>query len=54
MQGREIAILADGPYGAGWHNVTWGGVTKRGTTAPGGVYFVRYVADVRSRIGSPW
>jgi len=35
VQGREVAVLADGVRPAGWHEARWNGV------GPPGVYFVR-------------
>jgi hypothetical protein len=40
-QGRELAVLADGEYPAGWHSASWNGRSGRGT-AGAGLYFVRY------------
>jgi hypothetical protein len=41
VQGREIAVLADGPWSAGLHELEWNG--RRGAArAPAGIYFVRY------------
>ncbi len=40
LAGREVAVLADGPLGAGTHQVEWRGLTTRGAAADG-VYFVR-------------
>ena len=41
VQGRLMAVLADGAYEAGRHAAVWDG---RGTQGPGrtGIYFVRY------------
>lgn len=41
VQGREVAVLADGLETAGEHAATWNGRTARGD-APAGLYFVRY------------
>jgi hypothetical protein len=39
VQGRLVATLADGPYSAGQHEVTWN--ARRGENpAPAGLYFV--------------
>jgi hypothetical protein len=43
VQGRELAVLANGPVGAGRHPATWSGVMPGGQAAHG-LYFVRYVA----------
>ena len=41
VQGREIAVLADGVLVAGRHELQWNG--RRGASpAPAGIYFVRY------------
>jgi hypothetical protein len=44
VQGREIALLANGAYEPGRHQVTWSGRTERGL-AQAGVYFVRFEAE---------
>ena len=41
VAGREVASLADGAWDAGSHTVSWSGRTVSGSTARGGVYFVR-------------
>jgi flagellar hook capping protein FlgD/PKD domain-containing protein len=41
VAGREIASLANGAWDAGSHAVSWSGATASGSTARGGVYFVR-------------
>lgn len=41
VAGREVASLSDGPWDAGSHTVSWSGRTASGSTARGGVYFVR-------------
>ncbi len=46
LQGREIAVLADGVLPAGAHRATWDGRTGRGA-APAGLYFARLVAGDR-------
>ncbi len=46
LQGREVAVLADGVFPAGRHTATWDGRTGQGT-APAGLYFVRLVAEDR-------
>jgi hypothetical protein len=40
LQGREVAVLAQGTQPAGWSWATWDGSTRNGP-APGGVYFIR-------------
>jgi len=49
LAGREVTKLADGDWTAGEHTVTWSGRTKDGNTAPGGVYFVRLVAQAAQK-----
>ena len=44
LQGREVAVLAQGSYTAGWYQVSWGGAGGRGR-APAGIYFVRMQAN---------
>lgn len=46
LQGREIAVLAEGGLPAGPHTVRWDGGTSRGA-APAGLYFARLVAEGR-------
>jgi hypothetical protein len=46
LQGREIAVLADGVFPAGRHTATWDGRAERGS-APAGLYFVRLLAEGR-------
>jgi hypothetical protein len=46
LQGREVAVLADGVFPAGRRVVTWDGRTERGS-APAGLYFVRLAAGGR-------
>ena len=41
LQGREVAVLADGTYPAGRHEASWN--TNAGRPIPAGVYFVRLV-----------
>src|SRR5262249_29072803 len=41
LQGRVVAVLADGYQTAGWHDVSWKGLTEHGPAAAG-MYFVRY------------
>jgi len=45
IQGREVAVLADGTYPAGRHEATWD--TNAGQP-PAGVYFVRMVVGARA------
>ena len=50
--GRAIAVLADGVFPNGTHQVTWRGRCGNGAIAPAGVYLVRSVtgaAEVTSR-----
>jgi M6 family metalloprotease-like protein len=46
LQGREVAVLADGVFPAGRHTAMWDGNTERGS-APAGLYFVRLSAEGR-------
>ncbi len=41
MLGREVITLADGIESAGYHDVTWGGITGGGTSLSSGMYFYR-------------
>ena len=41
LQGREMAVLADGERAPGWHYAVWNGRASRGPVVPG-LYFVRY------------
>jgi hypothetical protein len=41
VQGRTMAMLADGLYTPGAYQATWTGESDRGP-APGGLYFIRY------------
>ena len=41
IQGRQIALLADGHRGEGLHQVRWNGKDDEGNGVPAGVYFVR-------------
>ncbi len=41
MLGQEIAVLANGTYQAGTHEVVWNGCDSRGTAMPSGVYMYR-------------
>jgi len=47
LQGREVAVLANGPLPAGRHEQSWNGRAGTGS-APPGVYFVRMTAEGRS------
>ena len=44
MLGREIRVLANENFDAGYHNVTWDGTDINGNTAPSGVYIYRIQA----------
>jgi hypothetical protein len=41
LLGEEIAVLANGVYSAGVHQVRWDGRSNHGGVASSGVYFVR-------------
>jgi hypothetical protein len=43
VEGREVAVLAEGPQRPGHYQATWNG-TSGGEMAPPGLYFVRYRA----------
>jgi hypothetical protein len=45
VQGRQIAVLARGPFAAGWLSVRWSGKHDDATRANPGVYFVRLKAN---------
>jgi hypothetical protein len=42
VQGRSVASLAHGQWPAGKHVAAWPGLTRGGTTAPSGLYVVRF------------
>ena len=41
VSGRLVRVLADGPFLAGTHAVTWDGNGRDGRVAPAGVYFIQ-------------
>ena len=41
VAGQEVAVLAQGQYGAGIHNLTWHGTDTEGRPAASGIYFCR-------------
>ena len=49
VQGREVAVLAQGSFPDGWHTVSWNARTERGR-ASAGLYFARLRAGDRSLI----
>ena len=49
IQGREVAVLADGVLPAGRHQATWRG-DRRGEPVPAGLYFVRYETPVQNLV----
>ena len=44
VTGRQVAVLAEGDYAVGWHQVSWNLQDGRGRRAPSGVYFARLEA----------
>ncbi len=47
--GQRVAVLAEDQYfGAGDHELSWGGMTANGATAPSGVYFCRLLSKIGS------
>jgi len=44
VAGRLVRVLQDGVMEAGWHSVTWNGMSDRGTGVCSGVYFCRMKA----------
>jgi hypothetical protein len=44
LQGREVAVLAEGPFSPGRYIASWDGMNN-GRQVPTGVYFVRYQAE---------
>jgi hypothetical protein len=49
LQGREVAVLAQGLQSAGWHSATWDDGGERDRPAAG-VYFVRFQAAGRTLV----
>src|SRR5439155_3480179 len=49
LEGREVAVLADGELAAGSHAMTWAG-RRSGGPAPAGLYFVRLEAGGRRMV----
>lgn len=45
LRGREVAVLAEGAFAAGAHDVTWNGCDARGRAAAAGAYLVRLTAS---------
>ncbi|HSQ60357.1 MAG TPA: T9SS type A sorting domain-containing protein [Acidobacteriota bacterium] len=45
VDGRQVANLARGVWGAGSHQVAWSGRDSRGTLTGSGVYFVRFATE---------
>lgn len=43
--GQEVAVLADGSLGAGWHSVVWDASRSAGAPVSSGVYFYRMTAS---------
>jgi hypothetical protein len=47
LQGRRVALLADGTFDAGRHDLRWSGQRDGGGMAPAGMYFARFRAADR-------
>ena len=47
VDGREVARVARGVWGAGMHEVAWNGRNSRGADAAPGVYFLRFASEGR-------
>jgi hypothetical protein len=45
VDGRDVATLAHGVWGAGSHKVSWSGRDSRGITTASGVYYVRLATE---------
>ena len=45
LTGRQVATLADTPYGAGYYSVVWDGMDAVGRAVASGTYVVRMEAD---------
>jgi hypothetical protein len=45
VDGRDVATLAHGVWGAGSHTVAWSGRDSRGITTASGVYYVRLATE---------
>ena len=45
VQGKQVNVLASGPYGAGEHQVQWTGADDSGRPLVSGVYFARMQAN---------
>ncbi len=50
VKGRLVRTLAEGPYAAGRHSVTWDGLDARGAGAAPGVYFVRCASAAEHQV----
>ena len=49
LQGREVAVLANGGFTPGRHEIHWDGRTDHGQV-PAGLYFVRYVTPAKKLV----
>jgi hypothetical protein len=49
VQGREVALLADGDMPPGRHEINWDG-TARGVRVPAGIYFARATANGQTQV----
>ena len=41
LAGRQVAVLADGEYGVGYHEEVWLGKDTSGRQVPSGAYYLR-------------
>jgi flagellar hook assembly protein FlgD len=46
--GQQVAVLADGEYPAGNHQVTWNGTDRNGESVASGVYLYRLSTDAEN------
>ena len=48
--GREVALITDADYPAGYTELTWNGLNKNGTLVSSGVYFYKINADKWNKV----